>query len=340
MENTLTQEKTKSPLTLAAKVLAVIAAVLMILKGIFMEANGSFLSGLLIALLGIYLITIALKIHKGKGTDYGILMLLGCFTAVFLVTDFYPVLRSLSFGFESIIRLAVFALFTAAFILYAIYLKKGENKAIKIALTVVLAVGAVYFLIYPFLHYIVCQGYNWYSGEYSYLHIQNEPYREFHLKLFFNPFLTDRVMVKAPLVPEGYDLSMIITGIGEYAKGTPEYKFPLIQIIGNTLSLSGFFSWLAVSLMTIASLKGKIAKADEAAAAKTKKDVRSIFIAAVCVVIISFLISLVSCSGGGSGGSSNGICQFDGCNRKATSIGGNFCSYHSNALDNIWDVQN
>lgn len=37
---------------------------------------------------------------------------------------------------------------------------------------------------------------------------------------------------------------------------------------------------------------------------------------------------------------SNGICQFDGCTRKATSIGGEFCDYHSKALNDYWDAQN
>lgn len=43
-------------------------------------------------------------------------------------------------------------------------------------------------------------------------------------------------------------------------------------------------------------------------------------------------------SNSSSGGSSSRICQFDGCNRKATSAAGEFCDYHSKALNDYWDA--
>lgn len=45
-------------------------------------------------------------------------------------------------------------------------------------------------------------------------------------------------------------------------------------------------------------------------------------------------ISLDSSSSGGSR-----TCQFEGCNRKATSAAGEFCSYHSNRLHDIWNAE-
>lgn len=63
-------------------------------------------------------------------------------------------------------------------------------------------------------------------------------------------------------------------------------------------------------------------------------------IAVTLICIISAVTA--SCDDDSSGSqrkSSNGICQFDGCTKKATSIGGEFCDYHSKALDDYWDSQ-
>lgn len=50
-------------------------------------------------------------------------------------------------------------------------------------------------------------------------------------------------------------------------------------------------------------------------------------------------ISITACGGDSNSSSSrSGICQFDGCTNKATSIGGNFCSYHNKALNDYWDA--
>ena len=35
----------------------------------------------------------------------------------------------------------------------------------------------------------------------------------------------------------------------------------------------------------------------------------------------------------------SGICQFEGCNRKADGSTGEFCSYHEKALDAYWDLE-
>ncbi len=63
-----------------------------------------------------------------------------------------------------------------------------------------------------------------------------------------------------------------------------------------------------------------------------------IAVALICVIGTA----MTACDSKSSDGDSdsNGICQFDGCTRKATSIGGEFCDYHSKALNDYWDAQN
>ncbi len=64
---------------------------------------------------------------------------------------------------------------------------------------------------------------------------------------------------------------------------------------------------------------------------------RIIAVALICV-IGAVMTACDSDSNNDGGG--NGICQFDGCTKKATSIGGEFCDYHSKMLNDYWDIQN
>lgn len=111
----------------------------------------------------------------------------------------------------------------------------------------------------------------------------------------------------------------------------------VVNVKYNWISfLVDFFKWFSLSLLTISALKGKIAKADDTVAAKIKNTLHKVFGFVAGVMVVSYLISLVSCGGGSS---SDGKCKFDGCNRKAMGVG-DFCDYHSKALNDIWDVQN
>ena len=67
------------------------------------------------------------------------------------------------------------------------------------------------------------------------------------------------------------------------------------------------------------------------------------------IILIIFLCNLGinkiadSIDGGGSSSKSSNssrVCQFEGCTRKATNATGEFCDYHSKALNDYWDAQN
>lgn len=60
---------------------------------------------------------------------------------------------------------------------------------------------------------------------------------------------------------------------------------------------------------------------------------RIIALAGICIISVA----MTACDDNSSS-NNNGICQFDGCTKKATSIGGEFCDYHSKMLNDYWDV--
>lgn len=59
----------------------------------------------------------------------------------------------------------------------------------------------------------------------------------------------------------------------------------------------------------------------------------------VGIMALSAAAAMTGCDGSSDGGGTR-ICQFDGCTRKATSAGGEFCSYHSKMLNDYWDAEN
>ena len=57
----------------------------------------------------------------------------------------------------------------------------------------------------------------------------------------------------------------------------------------------------------------------------------------IMLVLILAVSTIMTACGSGSS-STNRICQFDGCTRKATSSAGEFCSYHEKMLNDYWDA--
>ncbi|MCM1505733.1 MAG: hypothetical protein NC177_01160 [Ruminococcus flavefaciens] len=58
------------------------------------------------------------------------------------------------------------------------------------------------------------------------------------------------------------------------------------------------------------------------------------------VCMLTAVCGLTGC-GGGSEKSSSGsrICQFDGCEKRATNVTGEFCDFHDRILNEYWDSQ-
>ena len=54
--------------------------------------------------------------------------------------------------------------------------------------------------------------------------------------------------------------------------------------------------------------------------------------------IFTILSIMTACSNESSSTNGIRICQFDGCTKKATSIAGEFCSYHEKMLNDYWDI--
>ncbi len=54
-------------------------------------------------------------------------------------------------------------------------------------------------------------------------------------------------------------------------------------------------------------------------------------------IVIAASAAIFTGCDGDSGG--DGKCQFEGCSKKATSVGGEFCDEHSKRLNDYWDSQ-